>query len=108
MNATAREIERKIGVARTIQWICFALVVGPVACFAIYLAMQLAGQSPESQGWIGLGAMGYVVIGGPLLLIPLLGFLGAWGWKVELRYKLGAYRPKEEGKDERSRTRQST
>jgi hypothetical protein len=94
VDAESGQIERKIAVAGTIQWICFALVVVPVACGIIYLAVELAGQRSEDQGWIALGAMPYLYIGGPILLIPLLGFLGAWGWKVELRHKLGAYRPK--------------
>ena len=81
-------------MARTIQWICFVLIAGPVGCGIIYLEVQSARHSSEDMGWIALGAMPYVAIGGPLLLIPLVGFLEAWRRKVELRNKLRAYRPK--------------
>ena len=92
MDAATRQIERKIAVARTIQWICFVLVAGPVGCVIIYLAALFKGE--DSEG-LATGDMSYVVIGGSILLIPLLGFLGAWARKVELRHKLGAYRPRE-------------
>jgi len=94
VDAAPRQIERKIAVARTIQWICFVLVVGPVGCVIIYLAALFAGEDSEGQEWIATGDMSYVVIGGSILLIPLLGFLGAWARKIELRHKLGAYRTK--------------